>query len=311
MRTSYRVEPSTGETTVYAGSGEAGTNDGPCPIAQFYHPRGIAVDLEGNLVVADQANHLIRLVNTATRAVTTVAGSGEAGFHDGPIGTATFNCPGSVAVDSEGDIIVADYSNLRIRRINLRTQWVTTVAGSGAPGCADGEAAHASFASPNGVAIDSAGNILVADTVNNRICRIDTVTQHVASVTTAVCPRSVTTDSDGSVITVSGNQLFRIAAGSNGVALVAGCVDAGHMDGPSAAATFSDPTSVAVDGQGALLVTDSANRAIRRVVVGEMRGGAPPEPGASEPRTSMPTTEVVDGEHIASVHSPPTTSEVR
>ena len=130
-------------------------------------------DQEGNLIVADAANHSIRKVlvhRTVDRCVLTLSGSGEPGFADGPCKDASFNDPKDVAIASNGDIFVADTSNHRIRKISQGV--VTTLAGSGTAGFEDGQGENAAFADPESVAIDLHGNIVVADTNNHSIRRV-------------------------------------------------------------------------------------------------------------------------------------------
>lgn len=157
--------------------------------------------------------------------MTTVAGSGEAIFANGQGPAASFAGPRGLAVDARGDLIVADTSNHRIRKI-LRDGTVTTLAGSGFRGCADGPGAAATFHFPRDVAIDTRGNVVVADYRNHRIRRI--------------AP-------DGRVTTVAGSGA------------------AAFLDGPAVHACFNYPSGVAVNSSGDIFVCDQANRRVRRV----------------------------------------------
>jgi serine/threonine-protein kinase len=163
-----------GTVTTLAGSTQsgyvAGYTDGPAAEARFQSPHGVAADRDGNVYVADTGNHCIRKI-TPDGMVTTLAGTNEPGYADGQGTQARFSYPAGIAVDGEGNIYVADTANHRIRQI-APDGTVTTLAGSGAPGNADGPASEAQFRAPEGVAVDAGGNVIVADTGNHRIRKI-------------------------------------------------------------------------------------------------------------------------------------------
>jgi sugar lactone lactonase YvrE len=146
--------------------------DGTGSAARFNGNGGLALDAAGNLFVADWDNFLVRRV-TAAGVVTTLAGSpGSAGSTDGTGAAARFVNPNGLAIDTAGNVYVADWGNATIRRITPAGV-VTTLAGTpGSPGSADGTGAAARFSLPTGVAVDSAGNVYVADQGNNTIRRI-------------------------------------------------------------------------------------------------------------------------------------------
>lgn len=150
-----------------AGSGKPGFNDGQGVAAQFKAPGGLAVDAAGTLYVADTGNHAIRRV-TPAGAVTTLAGSGNPGLVDGA--ASLFHEPRGIDVAADGSIYVADSRNHVVR---ILAGTVTTVAGAGAPGLADGAGSAARFHTPGGLTINEAGALLVADTQNHAIRRID------------------------------------------------------------------------------------------------------------------------------------------
>ena len=153
-----------------AGSGIRGYKDATGTDAQFAHPHGVAVDSSGNLYVTDSDNHRIRKITSGGK-VTTIAGSGIPGFANGTGIEAQFDTPTDVAVDSSGNLYVADRDNNCIRKITSRGV-VTTFAGS-TYGYKDATGTVAQFDSPLGVAVDSSGNVYVADYFNNRIRKIE------------------------------------------------------------------------------------------------------------------------------------------
>jgi len=221
-----------GTVTTFAGSdspgvGGGGLADGQSTGAQFRLPVGVAVDGGGNVYVADTGNNRIRKITPDGR-VSTIAGSGAAGsggFADGPAASARFNAPRGIAVDSAGNVYVADTLNQRIRKITPAGA-VTTVAGSGDQGTANGAAGAARFSSPDGIAVDSTGDLFVADNSSFRIREILT---------------------SGVVIDVAGNARE------------------GFADGPAASAQFDFPAGLAVDGSGNLYVADSNNNRLRKI----------------------------------------------
>jgi hypothetical protein len=202
-----------------------GYADGTGGAARFYRPEGVAADSAGNLYVADSWNHTIRKV-TPGGVVTTLAGlAGTSGSADGTGSAARFNWPYGVAVDSAADLFVADCYNHTIRKVTPDGV-VTTLAGlAGSPGSADGTGSAARFTLPQGVAVDSAGNVYVADSGNNTIRK--------------VTPGGMVTTLAG----LTGNW--------------------GTADGTASAARFNGPSGVAVDSAGNVYVTDSGNHTIR------------------------------------------------
>jgi sugar lactone lactonase YvrE len=201
----------TGSVTTLAGSIGLGSQDGLGSMASFNGPCGVAVDSFGNVYVADTGNHVIRKI-TPTGAVTTVAGLGGApGFQDGTGRCARFNAPVSLTIDSNGALYVCERFNHAIRKILLRpaasgaasgsgsgsiscsttnsdTAIVTTIAGNGSTGAANGIGTSSRFNTPNALCFDPTGKLYVADTLNNTIRMVT-----ILPLVTPVQPRSCIT----------------------------------------------------------------------------------------------------------------------
>ena len=178
-----RVDAATQRITTVAGGGNTSDigDNGPATSAQLSLAEGVATDSTGNLYVADTGHHRIRKIDASTGIITTIAGSGTIGFggDGGPAVAAAMTYPSRVAVDSRGDVFVADTRNHRIRRIDALTKVISTVAGSGDNGFSGdgGAAVDAKLSYPEGIAIDAAGTIYVADNGNNRIRAVSAPTQ--------------------------------------------------------------------------------------------------------------------------------------
>ena len=164
-----RIEADGTVVTLAGGSGE-GWRDGRRGLAAFHTPSGLALAADGSLFVADTGTHVVRRISP-DGVVTTVAGNGSPGYGDGAGTSAAFDGPMGLALAPDGRLFVADAYNHRIRAID-RGGTVSTIAGTGAPGFADGSAAAAEFDTPCGVAIGPDGVIYVADTGNGSIRRI-------------------------------------------------------------------------------------------------------------------------------------------
>ena len=169
---------STGVITTVAGNALGIDVDNvPATSAALLTPSGIAFDSVGNLYIADTGHHKIRRVDAATGVITTVAGTGDRGYNGEPrlATTAKLNYPDHVALDSVGNLFIADDANNRIRRVDAGTQFIRTVAGVGDPGDS-GDGLLATFArlmNPHGVMVDPAGNLFISDTGNHRVRFVD------------------------------------------------------------------------------------------------------------------------------------------
>ncbi|MEA2345472.1 MAG: hypothetical protein QOF63_3641 [Thermoanaerobaculia bacterium] len=170
-----KITPAGAVTTLAGLAGTGGSADGTGSAARFYYPEGVTTDSSGNVYVADFYNHTIRKI-TPAGAVTTLAGlAGSLGSADGTGSAARFGLPYGVATDSSGNVYVADSYNNTIRKITP-VGAVTTLAGlAGNSGSADGPGSAARFRNPGGIAINSSGNVYVADSLNFTI-RIGTTT---------------------------------------------------------------------------------------------------------------------------------------
>jgi len=269
-----------GVVTTLAGSGAMGRTDGTGRAATFNHPRAVAVDASGVLYVADTDNQLIRKI-TQAGVVTTLAGSGLPGLANGTGAAATFANPTSVAVAPDGTVYVADTDNNCIRKITPAGV-VTTLAGSGPRGKADGVGAEASFKSPYGVAVDANGVIYVADTNNFLIRKITP-----AGVVTTLAgsgqagnangtgaaasfdsPRGIAVDATGTVyVSDGGNGLIRKITPAGVVTTLAGSGQdgGGYADGIGTAASFAGPYGIVAGASGTVYIADQAGSMIRTV----------------------------------------------
>jgi len=269
-----------------AGS-EGGYAEGTGTAARFNGPAGVAVDAEGNVYVADSANHRLRKI-APDGAVTTLAGSGQVGSTDGPAAEATFSALTGIALAESSALYIADSVEqdphpMRVRVVTPEGS-VTTLAGSSEAGYKDGPGADARFKSPASLTVDRAGNIYVADTTNNRIRRISPegeVTTLAGPLESGYAagyadgpaaealfqgPRSVAVDEAGNVyVADTGNHCIRVISPAGQVSTLAGAPEPGYEDGQGTAARFNFPSGIAVDTKGNLYVADTANHRVRKV----------------------------------------------
>jgi DNA-binding beta-propeller fold protein YncE len=261
-----------------AGDGQPGATDG-AP-ARVNRPHGLAYGKGGSLYFADRGNHQVRVLRP-DGTVATLAGTGKAGFADGPAHAAQFSEPIAVAVERTGAIYVADRNNHRIRKITPDGK-VVTLAGAGEAGFADGNASAARFNQPYGVALDTLETTLyVADYLNHAIRRIDLVLERVDTLSgngTAGFadgkgnaarfnqPYNVRVDGEGRLwVPDQLNHAVRRVTPAGEVTTVAGSGKAGYADGAAAAAQFNNPTGVAPLPNGAAVVADRNNNRLRLV----------------------------------------------
>jgi DNA-binding beta-propeller fold protein YncE len=168
-RDGHRIQKVTpqGMVTTLAGNGMAGYRDGPGASAQFRRPHDVAVGRDANVYVADTDNERIRRI-TPDGVVSTLAGGDEDGHVDGLGEAARFASPLGIAAGPAGALYVSDWQNFLVRRVTQAGR-VTTIAGSGEQGFADGPAGLARFGQPEGITVDAGGTVYVADSENNRV----------------------------------------------------------------------------------------------------------------------------------------------
>ncbi|MCK5339239.1 MAG: hypothetical protein KAJ50_10520, partial [Bacteroidales bacterium] len=217
--------------STYAGTGSPGFVNGDTSVASFNRPFGICIDPEGNLYLADAYNHCIRKIGIDGQ-VSVYAGTGTAGYLDGPADEAKFNQPINIVLDEDGSMYVSDFINQRIRKISADLQ-VTTIAGSGTAGLQNGPASQAQFNYPRGICLDDTGNIYIGDSWNHRIRKISV---------------------DGMVSDWAGGGT------------VIGVQSVGdYVDASDTAARFYTPCELSIDQSNNIFVADAYNHRIRKI----------------------------------------------
>ena len=287
-----------GAISIVAGQDGAWTkvNDGqPATQADLYLPSGVAFDGAGDLFIADSHHNRVREVFAAgpnAGTITTVAGNGSAGYDAAAtVATSTsLNQPGDIAIDGAGNLYIADTNNNVVRRVNLTTGNIVTVAGNGTPGyTGDGSAATAStLNSPQNVTVDTAGDLYIADTDNNAVREVMVATGNIATIAgnaTGVAgssgdsgpaihaelnaPYSLALDYAGNLyIADSGNETVRKVNTSGTISTYAGSTGASGYSGDGSAATSAElysPLGVACDPAGNVYIADARNYVVRKV----------------------------------------------
>ena len=247
----YSWAPKAGCVVTLAGSGAQGKKDGQALFAEFNELAGLAVDLAGNVYVADLAGRTVRKISRGT--VTTIAGNGIKGAKVGPALDAVFDEPRDVAVDSAGTVFVADAANRQVRTISCGK--VSVLAGSTSGGCTNGPLSVATFTMPIALHADCGGTIYLSDFYCNQVRKL----------------------SGGAVSLVAGFDYNTSTAGPH------------FKDGPAAKAEFHEPVGLDSDGKGKVYVADRANHAIRLIsggnvslLAGRVTAGVTPVQGSKD-----------------------------
>jgi streptogramin lyase len=270
-----RIDLKTGVITTVAGNGRKGYagDGGPATQATLNDPHALDRDAEGNLYLADRLNYAVRKVDGKTGVITTVAGTGKAGFSGdgGPGNQAQLREPDDCCCDGKGGLLIADVADWRIRRLDLKTGLITTFAGTGKPGGKvdraaigdGGPATRAVLVGARAVCTDGKGNVYVCEREGNAIRKIDP---------------------QGTITTFAGT-------GAKGY---------GGDDGPARQATFNGPKAIRCDAAGNLYVADTENHAIRRIdaatgvittVAGGRKAGDDPQAKLKRPHGALPAPD--------------------
>ncbi len=285
--------PGPGIITTVAGNGFNGyTGDGgPAINAELANPGGVAVDAAGNLYIASYGSSVVRRVDAVTGLITTIAGTGTAGYSGdgGPAISAKLNGPCGIALDSAGNIYIADTENYRIRKVNASTGIITTVAGNGTFGyTGNGSAAtSAEISLVQGLVLDSAGNLYFADEDDMVVRKVAASTGIISAVagtgtagysgdgsaaTSAKLrqPIGVSLDSAGNIYIVDGgnNVVRKVTASTGVITTIVGTGTAGYSgDGGAASSAKLNPPygAITVDSANNLYIVDSNNNRIRFV----------------------------------------------
>ena len=279
-RASHRVRRLTtaGTLTTVAGSGTQGFSGdgGPAAQAAFDSPEAVVSDAQGNLFVADTGNHRVRRIDAASGIVTTVAGTGApaSSGDDGPAGSAALDHPSALTINPAGNLYIADSTGQRVRRVDAHTAIITTVVGTGIEGFSGdgGPATTAVLDEPSGLAIDDAGDLLIADTRNHRIRLVSSASGQIQTIAGGPpgplrAPRALALDRTGGILIADSgsNRVLRLDPQTGSLTPLAGSgSQAFSGDGAAAvSATLDSPGGLAIAPDGSVAIADTANGRIR------------------------------------------------
>ena len=299
------VTKSTGIISTVAGTprvrGYSG-DDGPALSAKLYNPTGVAIDISGNIYIADTANNLLRMVTKSTGIISRVAGTpnkyGSSG-DGGPALSARLYFPTGIALDASGNIYIADYYNEVIRMVTKSTGIISRVAGTvGVSGYSGdgGPALLAKLFNPKGIALDVSGNIYIADYFNSVIRMVTRSTGIISTVAGTVgsilppanggysgdggpavsakllIPSGMAVDLSGNIyIADTGNGIIRMVTKSNGIISTVAGIPSKHGNsgdgGPATSALLNNPLKVIATNNGTFYIADSYGNTIRTFTV--------------------------------------------
>jgi len=287
-----KVNASTGIITTIAGNGIGGFSGdgGAATAARINLPTDVITDPQGNVYIADYANNRIRKVNAVTGIITTVAGNGQLGYNgDGGAATAArIQWPQEITLDAQNNLYIADAPNHRVRKVNASTGIIATVAGIGTAGYSGdgGLATAAQLNFPTGVAIDSQGNLHIADMSNNRIRKVNATTGIITTIagngvqgywgdgvpaisSILYWPASLSFDAQDNIYITDywNNRLRRINPSTGIITTLAGVGFSGSAGdgGLSTSAQLFRPKDAIVDVQGNIYIADTDNSRIRKL----------------------------------------------
>lgn len=251
----------TGPVFTYQGNGTVMTMN-ITGISTLSNPSGITRDAAGNLFVCDRDNH--RIVKITPGGATTVFAGGTMGFTNGTGTAAQFNQPYAITIDAAGNLYVGDRINHAIRKITPAGV-VSTLAGNGTAGSADGTGSAARFNEPIGITVDASGNVYVADYINSLLRKVTP-----AGVVTTLAPITnifgVCVDAAGNIYCAQyGQHIVSKYSAAGAYSVIAGTTTSGTADGTGTAARFNFPAGITVDGSGNLYVTETINHRIRKI----------------------------------------------
>ncbi len=283
MNNKVRKILTSGVVTTFAGSGAAMSVDGAGVSASFNQSKGIAMNTNGWIYVAEYSGHRIRKISTAA-FVTTYAGSGQATFADGVGTSAGIYLPLDITFDSLGNLYIVTGEN-RVRKISTAAV-VTTLAGSGSAAYGDGVGTAASFNVPSGICIDTSNTLFITDTRNNRIrqVKLSGVVTTVAgsgamgfadgigSAAVLYSPLSCKMYSNGTIIfSDDANYVVRLMARTGAVTTLAGSGSTGFVDGLGSSASFMSVSGAYVDSSSNAYIADYRSNVIRKISQGDIK----------------------------------------